>query len=166
MILIIAVGQKQPAWVNDAFTDYAKRLPSDWAIELKEIKAEPRNTGKTSQQMMAAEAERIKAVLQREGAAGSVNLIALDERGRDLTTHQLSNFLQALKTKRPRITFVIGGPDGLDDALKTSCDHRVRLSSMTLPHALVRIILAEQLFRACSIERGHPYHRGAADYSR
>lgn len=159
MILIIAVGQKQPAWVNEAFEDYAKRLPPDWAIQLKEIKAEPRTTGKTPAAMMAAEAERIQACLQKDKLGGSFATIALDERGKDLATMQFAELLSKLRAQYAGIAFLIGGPDGLDPKLKASCPTNIRLSSMTLPHGLVRVTLAEAIYRSWSLSVGHPYHR-------
>jgi 23S rRNA (pseudouridine1915-N3)-methyltransferase len=159
MILIVAVGQKQPAWVKEAFEDYAKRLPADWAIELKEIKAEPRTTGKTPAAMMAAEAERISATLQKEKSNGSLVTIALDERGKDLTTRQFAELMKEQRSQHSRIAFLIGGPDGLDPGLKTSCPLQIGLSAMTLPHGMARVLLAEQIYRAYSVTTGHPYHR-------
>lgn len=159
MILIVAVGQKQPAWVNEAFEDYAKRLPPEWAIELKEIKAEPRAAGKTAAQMMAAEANRITAALEKEKSGGSVMAIALDERGKDLNTQQFADLIAQCRSQSLRLVFLIGGPDGLDSPLKEKCRHAIRLSSMTLPHGLARVLLAEQLYRAWSLSANHPYHR-------
>lgn len=159
MILIVAVGQKQPAWVNEAFEDYAKRLPPDWAIELKEIKAEPRTTGKTPAAMMAAEAERIQAFLQKEKSGGSFATIALDERGKDLDTLQFARLLSKLRSEHAGIAFLIGGPDGIDLELKKKSHSVMRLSSLTLPHGLARVVLVEQLYRTWSISTSHPYHR-------
>ena len=154
MILILAVGQKQPAWVNDAVADYLNRFPADARPMLKEIKAEPRNTGKSVAAMMAAEAERIEAAIPND-----TTRIAMDERGKALTTEELTKLLERLQQASTNIAFVIGGPDGLDFKLKSSCHHQIQLSSMTLPHGLVRILLAEQLYRVWSITKNHPYHR-------
>lgn len=154
MILILAVGQKQPAWVNTACSDYLDRLPADYRVALKEIKAEPRSTGKTVSTMKALEAERIEASLPKDCVR-----IALDERGKSLTTTEFSRFLESLKDQGGDAAFMIGGPDGLDNTLKTSCQYQIRLSSMTLPHGLARVLLAEQIYRAWSLMNNHPYHR-------
>lgn len=154
MILILAVGQKQPAWVNDAVEDYLNRFPADARPLLKDIKAEPRNTGKNVAAMMAAEAGRIEAAMSSDTIR-----IALDERGKALTTEELTKLLEKLQQAYANIAFMIGGPDGLDPQLKTKSDYQIRLSSMTLPHGMVRVMLAEQLYRAWSITKNHPYHR-------
>ncbi|WKU18839.1 23S rRNA (pseudouridine(1915)-N(3))-methyltransferase RlmH [Advenella alkanexedens] len=153
-LIVIAVGTRMPAWVETAWEDYAKRMPADCAIELKEIKPEPRTTGKTPQQMMQAEAKRIEAAIP-----ASALRIALDEHGKDLTTMNLSSRLEQWRSGGQDVVFLIGGPDGLDSELKKSCSGMIRLSSLTLPHPMVRIVLAEQLYRAWAILVNHPYHR-------
>jgi 23S rRNA (pseudouridine1915-N3)-methyltransferase len=154
MIEIIAVGQKQPTWVQSAFDDYAGRLSGEWKIVLKEIKAEPRTLGKTVDAMKAAERQRI------EGAIGRDHIrVALDEHGKPHTTAQFSKFLKTTFAEQRGISFLIGGPDGLDQKLIKSCHHQIRLSDMTLPHGMARVLLAEQIYRAWSIQSGHPYHR-------
>ncbi len=153
-LIILAVGNRMPDWVQTAWDDYAKRLPADCALELREIKPEPRTSGKTPVQMMAAEARRIEAALP----AGALRL-ALDERGRDLTTMALSRQLEQWRSGGRDVAFLVGGPDGLDAGLKDACDGMLRLSSLTLPHPMVRVLLAEQLYRAWAIMTNHPYHR-------
>lgn len=154
-IVIASVAQKVPYWVVDGWEDYIKRLPSDWSIELKDIKPEPRTLGKTPAQMMLAEAQRIEqAISQISGVR-----IALDEHGQNLTTKQFSQILSVESIQSKTIVLIIGGPDGLDPTFKAKCQRLIRISSMTLPHALVRVLLAEQLYRAWSILAGHPYHR-------
>lgn len=153
-LIVIAVGTRMPDWVQTAWDDYAKRLPADCALELREIKPEPRTSGKTPAQMMAAEAKRIEAALP----AGALRL-ALDERGRDLTTMALSKQLEQWRADGRDVAFLVGGPDGLDATLKASCDGMLRLSSLTLPHPMVRVLLSEQLYRAWAIMTNHPYHR-------
>ncbi len=153
-IYVIAVGAKMPDWVNTAWDDYVKRLPPDWSVALKEIKPEPRTTGKTVPQMMAAEAKRIEAAIP-----GDALRVALDERGKDLSTQKFSETLQAWQNTSQAIAILIGGPDGLDPELKASCTHLLRLSSMTMPHPLVRVVLIEQIYRGWSILVNHPYHR-------
>lgn len=153
-LIIIAVGTRMPAWVETAWNDYAKRMPADCAIELKEIKPEPRTSGKTPAQMMQAEAKRIEAAIPANALR-----IALDEHGKDLTTMNLSTRLEQWRGNGQDVIFLIGGPDGLDPDLKKSCAGMIRLSSLTLPHPMVRIVLAEQLYRAWAILVNHPYHR-------
>jgi 23S rRNA (pseudouridine1915-N3)-methyltransferase len=143
-----------PAWVEAGFEDYARRMPREWPLELREVKAEPRTTGKTPAAMMAAEAERLRAALPER-----CHLVALDERGRDLTTQALADSLARWSADGDDVTFIVGGPDGLDPGLKAEARAMIRLSSLTLPHALVRVILAEALYRAASVLKGHPYHR-------
>src|SRR5690606_766772 len=120
-LLVVAVGHRMPGWVEQAWTDYARRLPSDCALELREIKPEPRSGGKTPAQMMQAEARRIEAAIP----SGALR-IALDERGRDLTTQKLSNELEQWRGQGRDVALVIGGPDGLDPELKKSCDSLLR----------------------------------------
>lgn len=153
-ITVIAVGQRMPDWVQTAWQDYSKRLPRECALVLKEIKAEPRNTGKTPQQLMAAEAQRIQIALPAHSQQ-----IVLDERGRDITTADLVQLLAQWISDQQDVSIVIGGPDGLDSELKATAHQRLRLSSLTLPHPMVRVLLAEQLYRAWSILNNHPYHR-------
>lgn len=153
-LIVAAVGNRMPAWVETAWDDYARRMPPDCALELREIKPEPRTTGKTPAQMMAAEARRIEAALPPQALR-----IALDERGRDLTTMALSQTLEQWRAGGRDVAFLVGGPDGLDAALKASCASMIRLSSLTLPHPMVRVVLGEQLYRAWAILTNHPYHR-------
>lgn len=153
-LIVAAVGSRMPVWVDQAWNDYARRMPPDCSLELREIKAEPRSSGKSTAQIMAAEARRIEAALP-----AGCHRVALDERGRDLTTAQLSSRLEHWRTLGRDIAFLIGGPDGLDPDLKRQCPELLRLSSLTLPHPLVRVLLGEQLYRAWAIMTGHPYHR-------
>jgi len=153
-LLVLAVGQRMSAWVTAAWEDYARRMPADYAVDLREIKPEPRTGGKTPTQLMQAEAERIRAALP----PGAI-VVALDEQGRDLSTAALAQQLQTWREQAQRVAFLIGGPDGLDATLKRTAHARIRLSSLTLPHPMVRVLLAEQLYRAWSIQAGHPYHR-------
>jgi 23S rRNA (pseudouridine1915-N3)-methyltransferase len=151
---IVAVGTKMPAWVGAAVDDYARRLPGDWRVEWREVRAEARGASGHPGAWMQREAERIRGVLP----AGA-RLVVLDQRGRDLDTPQFALRIAAWRDAARPVAVVIGGPDGLDPALARSADETMRLSSLTLPHPLVRVLLAEQLFRAWSILAGHPYHR-------
>lgn len=151
---MVAVGNRLPDWMNGGFAEYAKRLPRELSLELVEIKPEPRTTGKTVEAMMAAEAKRIEAALPAR-----CRRIALDERGEAPDTQQLARRLGQWQEGGEDIAFLIGGPDGLDPALKSGAHEKLRLSSLTLPHGLARVVLAEALYRAHSLRCGHPYHR-------
>lgn len=153
-LFILAVGHKMPGWIETAFAEYAKRMPPELRIELKEIKPEQRSNSRTAETVMAAEAQRIDAALPR-----GCRLVCLDERGRDLTTMRLAQSLTNWQQDGRDVAFVIGGADGLDPALKARADTLIRLSSLTMPHGMVRVLLAEQLYRAWSINANHPYHR-------
>jgi 23S rRNA (pseudouridine1915-N3)-methyltransferase len=154
-ILVLAIGQKQPAWADAAVNDYLIRFPADFRVELRELKAEAR-TGRSeeAERCRSAESDRLRAAVP----AGS-QLVALDERGKDWTTQQLADQLGRWRDSAQSVAFAIGGPDGLDDRIKREASLQLRLSSMTLPHALARVLLAEQLYRAWSILARHPYHR-------
>ena len=152
-LVVAAIGQRQPAWADAAWDDFAKRFPADCKLELKALKAEPR-AGKTAVQCMAAEAQRLEAALSK-----GARRVILDERGSRLTTSQLAERLQFWRGDGRDVAFLIGGPDGLDPALKATADETLRLSDLTLPHAFARVLLAEALYRAWSVVQGHPYHR-------
>jgi 23S rRNA (pseudouridine1915-N3)-methyltransferase len=152
-IVLVAVGLRMPAWADEAFADYAKRMPPELRLELKAVKAEPRGS-KTAAQLMAAEAVRIEAAMPR-----GARRICLDERGSRVTSADLAVRIVAWQGEGRDAALVVGGPDGIDAALKSRCDETLRLSDLTLPHALVRVVAAEALYRAWSIQAGHPYHR-------
>ncbi|MCO5101401.1 MAG: 23S rRNA (pseudouridine(1915)-N(3))-methyltransferase RlmH [Burkholderiaceae bacterium] len=154
-IRIVAVGTKMPAWVDAANADYLRRLPAEWRIEWREVRAEPRGASRDAEVWMQREAARIRNALS-DGA----RIVALDERGDDLDSIAFAGRVRDWQRDARPVAIVIGGPDGLDRSLLAAADERLRLSSLTLPHALVRVVLAEQLFRAWSIGSGHPYHRG------
>lgn len=153
-LIVATVAQRPPQWVVAGWTEYAKRMPRELALELLEIKPEPRTTGKSAEAMMALEANRIEAQLPP-----GCRRIVLDERGDAPTTRQLAERLEKWKVGGSDAAFIIGGPDGLDPRIRGTADETMRLSSLTLPHALVRVILAEALYRAHSLAIGHPYHR-------
>ncbi|MCB2020565.1 MAG: 23S rRNA (pseudouridine(1915)-N(3))-methyltransferase RlmH [Burkholderiaceae bacterium] len=150
---LVAVGQRQPAWADTAYQDFAKRLPPELRFELRACKAEPRS-GRNAAQLMAAEADRIEAAIPR-----GVRRVVLDEHGQSVTTQQLAARLRAWMADGRDVALVIGGPDGLAPALKASADETLRLSDLTLPHAFARVLLAEALYRAWSVTANHPYHR-------
>ena len=153
-LLVAAVAARPPAWVVDGWNEYAKRMPRELPLELIEVRPEPRTTGKTAAAMMAAEAQRLNAALPSR-----CHRIALDEHGDALTTQQLAERLAKWMEQGDDVAFVIGGPDGLDPDFKKATPQHMRLSSLTLPHALVRVVLAEALYRAVSVLKNHPYHR-------
>lgn len=153
-LLIVAVGTRMPDWVSEGFREFAKRLPRDCPMELIEVRAEPRTTGKTPAAMMTAEAERLRAALPAR-----CRKVVLDERGDDISTRVLADRMSKWMQGGSDVAFLIGGPDGLDPAIKAEADERIRLSSLTLPHAMVRPMLAEALYRAWSLMNNHPYHR-------
>lgn len=151
---LIALGHHQPGWVNEAVADYAKRFPPEWPFELVELKPEKRATNRSTEAVLASEAERIRVQIPRQALT-----IALDERGEQLTTRAFAEHLQAWGREAPSAAFVIGSADGLDAAFKAGAHFRLGLSRLTLPHGLARIFLTEQLYRAVSLLSGHPYHR-------
>ncbi|MEO8935273.1 MAG: 23S rRNA (pseudouridine(1915)-N(3))-methyltransferase RlmH [Burkholderiaceae bacterium] len=153
-LVIVAVGSRMPTWVDLAFGDYAGRMPPELKIVLKEIRPEPRTAGKTVDAMISAEGERVRLALPKHGLR-----IALDERGRDLTSTELATLLGSWRADGDDVSFLIGGPDGLDPSVKAEAQMRMKLSSLTLPHGMARVLLAEQLYRAWSITQNHPYHR-------
>ena len=155
-LIVAAVGPKMPAWIDTGFQEYAKRMPPECRLVLKEVKPVDRSSGRNAETVMAQEKLRIEAVLPKGGF-----LVALDEHGIDPTTMQLSQHLTQWQQQGRDVTFVIGGADGLDMDFKKKADMLMRVSSLTLPHGLVRVLLAEQLYRAWSITKNHPYHRAS-----
>lgn len=152
-LTVVTIGQRLPGWADEACEDYLKRFPPDWKVEVKALKAEPRE-GKPVAAIMQAEAVRMEAALER-----GVRRVILDERGTRLTSVQLAERTEAWLHDGRNVAFIIGGADGLAPELKQSADEALRLSDMTLPHALARVLLLEQLYRAWSLRNNHPYHR-------
>jgi 23S rRNA (pseudouridine1915-N3)-methyltransferase len=152
-LTIVAVGQKVPDWAQTAYEDYAKRFPPELKVELKAVKTEPR-ASKTLESLLAAERARIEGAISR-----GCRIVALDERGTAVTTVALAERLKGWQLSGDDVAIVIGGPDGLDPGFKQAAHERLRLSDLTLPHAMVRVLLIEQLYRAWSITINHPYHR-------
>lgn len=153
-LFIAAVGTRMPGWVAQGYAEFAKRMPREMSMELIEVKAEPRSGGKPIKALLAAEAARLNAALPAR-----CRRVALDELGSDLTTQALAQRLEKWLDGGEDVALLIGGPDGLDATLKNQAAETLRLSSLTLPHALVRVLLAEALYRAASLLKGHPYHR-------
>ena len=153
-ITVLAVGNKMPRWVDEAVQEYAKRFGRDVQYTLKEIKPEKRGAGVNAAQGMAAEEKRIL-----EALPDNAFLVVLDERGKAPTSVELAQYMQRWQQDGEHVCFVIGGADGMTDALKQKARLMLRLSSLTLPHGMVRVLLIEQLYRAVSILQNHPYHR-------
>jgi 23S rRNA (pseudouridine1915-N3)-methyltransferase len=152
-LVVVAVGLRVPDWAQVAWDDYAKRFPPELKVELKAVKTEPRGS-KTLDTLFAAERQRIENAIPK-----GAHIVALDERGKSLTTAALATRLKAWQLQGGDVALVIGGPDGLDPAFRQAANERIRLSDLTLPHAMVRVLLVEQLYRAWSINANHPYHR-------
>ncbi len=153
-LLVVAVGQRQPGWADEAWADFAKRFPPEMRLELKALKTEPRQGGRSAAQCMAAEAARIEAAIPK-----GTRRVLLDEHGTRATTAQLAARVKAWRGDGRDVALVIGGPDGLAPEVKATADETLRLSDLTLPHAFARVLLAEALYRAASLLEGHPYHR-------
>lgn len=153
-VTILSVGHKMPAWIQEGYQEYVRRMPPEIRVELVELKPEERTSGKTTEKAKALEGARILAAIP-EGA----ELIALDEKGKSVTTQGLSVMLTGWMRDGAHPVFVIGGADGLSDEVRERSMRLLSLSALTLPHALVRVVLAEQLYRAWSILARHPYHR-------
>jgi 23S rRNA (pseudouridine1915-N3)-methyltransferase len=153
-LLVIAVAAKAPAWAQAACAEYLKRMPRGFDTALETVRPEPRSSGKPVERLLAAEAARIRERLPRDA-----RLVALDERGRELNTAQFAAQLRRWIDSGTPTAFAIGGPDGLDPGLRREAALELRLSALTLPHALAQVVLCEQLYRAASLSGGHPYHR-------
>jgi len=152
-VVIVAVGQRLPDWAQTAWDDYAKRFPHELKIELKAVKTEPRGS-KTLETLYAAERARMEAAVPK-----GARIVALDERGTNLTTNALATRLPDWQMGGGDVALIIGGPDGIEPAYRQAAHERIRLSDMTLPHAFARVLLIEQLYRAWSINANHHYHR-------
>ena len=150
---ILAVGNKLPDWLAKGCAEYIKRMPRELPLSVVEVKPEPRGS-KTREQLLAAEKSRLQAAL-----TGFSRVVVLDERGTDLTTVKLAQRLEDWMREGGDTAFIIGGADGIDEELKQRADAMIRLSSLTLPHAMARLVLCEQLYRAVSVVKNHPYHR-------
>jgi 23S rRNA (pseudouridine1915-N3)-methyltransferase len=154
LLRIVAVGSRMPAWVEQAVDDYTRRMPPEIRVEWRAVKAEGRQAGGSARQWQEREATRI-----RDAIPPGARLVVLDERGDDVDSAGLAARLSRWQAGGTAVALVIGGPDGIEPGLKASAHESMRLSSLTLAHPLVRVVLAEQLYRAWSINAGHPYHR-------
>jgi 23S rRNA (pseudouridine1915-N3)-methyltransferase len=150
---VVALGHRMPAWVSEGWTDYARRLPREYAVELAELKPAPRAAGRTVEQALDAEATRI------EQACAGYRRVVCDERGKAWTTRMLAEALVRWRDGGDAVAFVIGSADGLAQRIRDGADTLLALSAFTLPHGLARVLLVEQLYRAACVAAGHPYHR-------
>ncbi len=150
---VVAVGHKLPAWVAQGCAEYIKRMPREMQLVMMEVKPETRGS-KRREQLLAAEKTRVLPLLQN-----FTRFIVLDEKGDDLTTMALANCIQGWQREGGDIAFLIGSADGIDEELKARAQAKIRLSSLTLPHAMARLLVCEQLYRAMSVIKNLPYHR-------
>ena len=153
-IRLLAVGDRQPPWVDEAFGTYTERLPREWKFRLDIIPTVRRNKNDKSRQAMEAEGDLILGKLE-----SSEQVVLLDERGKQLSSKALADQMSRWQADGRDLCFVIGGPDGVADSCKRRADFSWSLSQLTLPHGLARVLFAEQLYRAHSLHTGHPYHR-------
>jgi 23S rRNA (pseudouridine1915-N3)-methyltransferase len=153
-IRIIALGQKMPGWVDAGCDDYLKRLPPELSVELVTL---PVATQKSRDSVEHRKLRQCSAIMEKLGPGG-IN-IALDEQGEQWPSQKWSRQMQRWMFEQPRVNLIIGGPDGLSQQCLELCQHQVSLGRMTMPHALLRVVLLEQLYRAWTIIKGHPYHR-------
>lgn len=151
---LIAVGKKMPTWIESGFKEYAKRLPKNINFKLIEITPATRSKNNNADNYKQKEQEKIEAALSPKSI-----IIALDERGKSINSQQLANQLQTWNDDNQHISLIIGGADGLSESLKKKATQLWSLSAMTLPHGLVRVMMAEQIYRAWTITQNHPYHR-------
>lgn len=153
-IRIIAVGQKMPAWVDKGYQEYAKRLTGDCVLELLELPMQKRSKNISVEQLKEKEGKAILDAIKK-----TERVIALDVLGESVSTHDLADNIKSWQMDGHNIALIIGGPDGLSANVLQKADNKISLSKLTLPHPMVRVLLAEQLYRAWSINHGHPYHR-------
>ncbi|CBV42080.1 23S rRNA (pseudouridine(1915)-N(3))-methyltransferase RlmH [Halomonas elongata] len=153
-VRLLAVGTRMPDWVTRGVEEYRKRLPRDFALEIEEISPGARGKNADTRRAMALEAERIRARLK-----GDEYRVALEVGGKAWSTEQLAEQTERWRLEGRDVALLVGGPDGLEPSLSAQADQRWSLSPLTLPHPLVRILLAEQLYRAWTLMVGHPYHR-------
>ncbi len=153
-LYILAVGNKMPTWVDVGFKEYSKRMPAELSIQLINIKPEKRSAGKNTEQILIAESVRIRAALP-----SGCQVVVLDEKGKLWSTLNLAERMTSWMNDGGNTVFIIGGSDGLHGDIKKLAKYSLALSTMTLPHGLVRVVLVEQLYRANSIIKRHPYHR-------
>ncbi len=153
-IRLLAVGDRQPAWVDNAFETYSTRLPREWRFRLDALGTAKRSKNDRSLRARETEGEQILDRL-----AADEQVVLLDERGKSLTSKQLATKLSDWQNDGRNLCFIIGGPDGVSDTVRQRADFTWSLSALTLPHGMARVLFCEQLYRAWSLQTGHPYHR-------
>lgn len=153
-LTVVAIGQRMPSWITQGWSEYARRFPRGFSLDLKEIQSIKRTSNADIESIRRREGESLLQAIPENS-----HVIALDERGLQWTTVELSRQLQNWMQDGKGVAFLVGGPDGLSDACLAKADSRWSLGLLTLPHPLVRIVLAEQLYRAWTITQNHPYHR-------
>lgn len=153
-IRLIAVGDRQPVWVDDAFENYSARFPREWKFRIDRIATARRSKNNKPQNAMDAECEQILSRIKADE-----QVVLMDERGKQLTSQALATRLIDWQSDGRDLCFVIGGPDGVADACRQRAGMIWSLSDLTLPHGLARVLFAEQMYRAWSLQTGHPYHR-------
>ncbi|HUI60526.1 MAG TPA: 23S rRNA (pseudouridine(1915)-N(3))-methyltransferase RlmH [Steroidobacteraceae bacterium] len=153
-VRLIAVGSRMPKWVREAYDDYVTRLNPALRLSLTEIEPGPRSARQPAHRAMEVEGERVLAAVRKDEY-----LAALDEKGTEMTTRELAAWLADRMRDGRDLAFAVGGPDGFAPEVYGRCDFRWSLSRLTFPHALVRVVLAEQLYRAHGVLTNHPYHR-------
>jgi len=153
-IKLLAVGTRMPAWVESAVEEYRKRLPADFSLHIREIPSALQGKNPDIRASMEKEAQAMQRSIEKNDY-----VVALDVRGKSLSTEKLATRLQYLRDEARDLALLVGGADGLDESCVLQADERWSLSALTFPHPLVRVIVAEQLYRAWSLLQGHPYHR-------
>ena len=153
-LLVAAVGQRMPSWVTEAWTEYARRMPPGMTISLREISLAKRSKNADTKRLTAVESKALYAAMPNRA-----RVIALDVKGQAWSTEKLAVRLEQWMGDGRDVGFMIGGPDGIDADIMKKADDRWSLGPLTLPHPLVRVVLAEQLYRAWTITQNHPYHR-------
>ncbi|MFO7594283.1 MAG: 23S rRNA (pseudouridine(1915)-N(3))-methyltransferase RlmH [Pseudomonadota bacterium] len=153
-IHLIAVGKRMPTWVTQGYSEFAKRLPQECSLQLHEIAAGKRGKNADIARLTRQEGEQMAAAVPK-----GARVVALEVTGKTWSTEQLAGRMEAWMGEGRDVALLVGGPEGIESSLSTKADERWSLSPLTLPHPLVRIVVAEQLYRAWSIIKGHPYHR-------
>ncbi|MDO8828155.1 23S rRNA (pseudouridine(1915)-N(3))-methyltransferase RlmH [Methylophaga sp.] len=151
---LLAVGQKMPQWVTEGYNEYARRMPRECQLLLQEIAPAKRGKSGSANQWMQEEGKRIMTALPENDY-----VVALEVGGRNWSTEQLAEQLKNWQASGRDVSLLIGGPDGLSRECQQRADQQWSLSNLTLPHPLVRIVVAEQLYRAWTVLQNHPYHR-------
>jgi 23S rRNA (pseudouridine1915-N3)-methyltransferase len=154
LIKLITLGDKMPKWVNDGYEEYQKRLKQDIQLQLIELPIAKRTKTTNLNTLLSQEAKLIQSKINK-----SDYIVSLDFRGKQFSTEGFSKHIENWQQYHSSIAFIVGGPDGVDESISAMASEKISLSKMTLPHPLVRVVLAEQIYRAWSYMKGHPYHK-------